>query len=670
LPSRTPKRSPRSRPSALPPARSRRHVEAALPSEEQKYRTLFEHSFDAVYFTRNDGAVLDANAAACRLHGMTLAELREAGHGRLVLQDQRLAELVRRRAEAGKARGELTLLRKDGSAVPVEVESVVVDPGRPDWTTFVIARDVSPRVRADAELRRLEAAVEQTPASIVITDAAGVIQYVNPAFERTTGWGRAEAFGARPSVLKSGRHGTAFYQAMWAAISSGQVWKGRIVNRSRDGRLFTEDAVIAPVFGEAGAIRNYVAVKRDITKDLELEEELAQAQRLESIGRLAGGVAHDFNNLLTVILGAAETLRDRLAGGRDAPLEEVEEIGAAGQRAAELTRQLLAFARKQPIAPAPLDLNAAVRGAERLLRRALGEDVELRVHLGPSLWTVCCDRGQLEQVILNLAVNARDAMAGGGALTLETRNLPAGEPSPADAPDGAAGDWVELRVRDTGTGMTPDVRAHLFEPFFTTKAPGKGTGLGLATVYGIVRQGGGHVRVESAPGQGSCFRVLLPRWLGPPPEPSGPDAPPAARGHEVVLVVEDDRAVRETTVRALSGGGYRVLVAGGGPEALALVERAGTPPDLVVTDLVMPGMGGRELASVLRARFPGLRLLFVSGYDRDAVQPSGPPDPGARFLPKPFTPSALLASVRAALDAVEPRVAGPGGSGGSPGGIA
>ncbi len=605
--------------------------------------------------------MLDANAAACRLHGMTVAEVRQAGIGGLALQDQRLADLVRLRAETGRAQGELTFLLKDGSRVPVEVESVVVDHERPDWTAFVIARDLTSRERAGAELRRLAAAVEQTPASIVITDTAGVIQYVNPAFERVTGWGRSEAFGARPSVLKSGKHDPAFYRSMWGAISSGQVWKGRLINRARDDRLFTEDVIIAPVFDEAGVIRNYVAVKRDITKDLELEEELAQTQRLESIGRLAGGVAHDFNNLLTVILGAAATLRDRLAGEGAGSPEEVEEIDAAGHRAAELTRQLLAFARRQPVAPAPLDLNAVVRAAERLLRRTLGETIQLQVRLGAYPWTVRCDQGQLEQVILNLAVNARDAMPGGGTLALETRNVPAGEVSPTEDPEESEREWVELAVRDSGAGMTAEVLAHVFEPFFTTKALGKGTGLGLATVYGIVRQGGGHVLVESEPGQGSCFRVLLPRWHGPPQARSTPAAPPTTRGEEAVLVVEDDAAVRETTVRALAGGGYRVLVAASGPEALALLERAGTLPDLVVTDLVMPGMGGRELASALRARYSGLRVLFVSGYERDAVEP--PPsaaDPEAWFLPKPFTPTALLASVRAALEAGSP-AAGTGG---------
>jgi two-component system, cell cycle sensor histidine kinase and response regulator CckA len=410
----------------------------------------------------------------------------------------------------------------------------------------------------------------------------------------------------------------------------------------------------APSRDADGRVVGLICTAKDITDRKQAERELLaseqrlqQAQRLESVGRLAGGVAHDFNNLLTVILGGSETLREDLAAGRPASPDEVEQIHAAGERARDLTRQLLAFARRQVTTLVPLDLNAVVRGSERLLRRVLGEDVEIRTALAPGLWPVRGDAGQLEQVIVNLALNARDAMPHGGTLTLETRN--AGPPTAGPAP--GAG-WVQLLVRDTGVGMSPLVKAHLFEPFFTTKPPGRGTGLGLATVHGIVAQAGGRVRVESEPGRGTAFEISLPRGLQAVTAVAEPSAGPAPMvgGTESVLVVEDDPLVREVTARALRSGGYRVLLADGGADALQVVAREGAALRLVVTDVVMPGLDGKTLADELVRRLPGVRVLFVSGYTRDVISHHGVLDSGIEFLPKPFTSSALLARVRGLLD--------------------
>jgi PAS domain S-box-containing protein len=403
------------------------------------------------------------------------------------------------------------------------------------------------------------------------------------------------------------------------------------------------DGRIVGVIGNARDITQRKRGEEELRERLSLEEQVRQAQKLESVGRLAGGVAHDFNNLLTVVLGCAEALRSDAARGVPATLEDVEEIRAAGERARDLTRQLLAVARRQVIAPVPLDLNDVLRASEKLLRRVLGEDVELVVDLAPGLWWIRADPGQLEQVVLNLAVNARDAMPRGGTLVLRTRN---GARAGAAADDG-----VCLSVRDSGTGMEPEVRAHLFEPFFTTKPDGKGTGLGLATVYGIVSQADGQVRVESEPGRGTTFELWFPRTLDPPVAVSPLPAARAAPGTERVLVVEDDAPVREVTVRALRASGYHVLVAGSGREALALAAAALDGLDLVVTDVVMPGLDGRTMADELRRRRPGLRVLYVSGYTEDAVIARGVLSSGMAFLAKPFTPGALLARVRAVLDA-------------------
>jgi PAS domain S-box-containing protein len=395
-----------------------------------------------------------------------------------------------------------------------------------------------------------------------------------------------------------------------------------------------------------------VAIERGLAEvaRASLEEQFRQAQKLESIGRLAGGIAHDFNNLLTVILSGAEELKRGLEEGAVLDAEIVGEIGAAGGRARELTRQLLAFARRQVIAPVPVDLNALVRRGEKLLRCVLGEDVELAATLQPALWPVRCDPGQMEQVLLNLAVNARDAMPSGGKLTIETSNLDVDASHGALFPGIEPGPYVRLAMHDCGIGMSPEVKARLFEPFFTTKPAGKGTGLGLATVYGIVNQNGGFIRVESEPGCGATFELLFPRTDQAAVAAAPPAAVGAARGTETVLVVEDDLQVREVTVRSLRAGGYLVLAAGGGREALDLLAREGAQLHLLVTDVVMQGLDGRALADELRRRHPELRVLYVSGHAEDAILERGVLEPGVAFLPKPFTASSLLARVRAVLD--------------------
>ena len=387
---------------------------------------------------------------------------------------------------------------------------------------------------------------------------------------------------------------------------------------------------------------------RDVTELRRLEHQLAESQKLESVGRLAGGVAHDFNNLLTVVLCCTDTMREDLAAGRAVDAEDVDGVRSAGERARDLTRQLLAFASRQIVTPDVLDLNDVVRGTEKLLRRVLGEDVVLSTRLQPSLWQVRCDPAQLEQVILNLAVNARDAMPEGGHLLLDTANVEAGEAPPH--PVVAAGDWVRLSVHDSGTGITPEVKAHLFEPFFTTKATGRGTGLGLATVYGIVKQSGGHIGVESDPAQGTTFDIFLPRCVAAPAP--GPDVAEdrARRGVGTVLLVEDDAGVREVAARALRDGGYRVLAASGAGEAMELAARAPGPVDILVSDVVMPGVNGKVLAQELLLRRPSMRVLFVSGYADDILGRHGVLEPGVEFLAKPFTPASLVSKVGTVLD--------------------
>jgi signal transduction histidine kinase len=400
---------------------------------------------------------------------------------------------------------------------------------------------------------------------------------------------------------------------------------------------------------ESAAVRRSEA-ERARERD-RLEEQLRQAQKMEAIGRLAGGVAHDFNNLLTAINGYSEVLLAELPP--DGPLRPyVEEIVKAGERATRLTQQLLVFSRNQPVAPEVLDLNAVIADAVELLRRVIGEHVVLLTRLDPALGRVRADPGQLHQVLMNLAVNARDAMPEGGRLTIETTSVDLDAPAPRTFGDVPPGAYVMLAVSDTGHGMDAATRAHLFEPFFTTKAPGKGTGLGLSTVYGIVQQSGGHIWVYSEPGRGTVFKIYLPRVA----EVSAPPAPPAAPvgaagGSETVLLVEDDEQVRALMVSVLQNRGYHVLEAGDGVQALLAVGQHAGPLDLLVTDVVLPGMSGRDVASHVAGLHPDVAVLYISGYADHAAVQHGHLDAASALLQKPFTPHALAHTVRQMLDA-------------------
>ena len=391
-----------------------------------------------------------------------------------------------------------------------------------------------------------------------------------------------------------------------------------------------------------------LVLARDVTEQRRLEAQLRQAQKMEAVGRLAGGIAHDFNNLLTAILGSAQ-LALREVEPTHAVREDLEEIRRAGLRAADLTRQLLAYSRRQVVAPKVIDLNEAVRNLDSMLRRLIREDIELVLTLAPTPLAVRSDPGQLEQVVLNLVVNARDAMPQGGRIAVRAESVLLDSQQPNNAPAAPPGPYVHLAVSDTGTGLTPEARAHLFEPFFTTKELGKGTGLGLATVYGIVKQNGGFVYVDSEPGQGTTVRIYLPPASGPIPTDQPVAAVTPSGGSETILLVEDEAAVRQFARRALEASGYEVLVAPDGVEALAIAERHTAPIHVLLTDVVMPGMAGPELARRLSERRPTLRVLFCSGYTDDATVLDGVREAGTPFLQKPFTPEDLIQKVRDVL---------------------
>jgi two-component system cell cycle sensor histidine kinase/response regulator CckA len=524
------------------------------------------------------------------------------------------------------------------------------------------------RAWQEDRLRQLLQAVEQSPASILITDTAGTIQYANPRFEQVTGYSAAEAVGRNPRILKSGEMPDAVYRDLWETITAGREWRGELLNRAKDGRLFWEMASISPVRDPSGRITNFVAVKEDITERKKAEsalrldaQQLAQIQKMEAIGRLAGGVAHDFNNLLSVIQGHAEKLAKDLDAA-DPRRDRVEQILWSAARAAELTRQLLAFGRLQVLEPQVLRLDAVAADAEKMLERLIGEDVRLHVAHPATLGRVRADRSQLVQVLLNLAVNARDAMPRGGRLTVEFADADLDERYAAAHPPCHPGRFVMMAVSDTGHGMDAETQKRVFEPFFTTKPEGRGTGLGLSTVYGIVKQSGGFIWVYSEVGVGTTFKVYLPRVdeaeTASRPAP-GPSA--RARAGARILLVEDDESVRGLVADLLQEAGYVVLSAGSPASALALAATAG-PLDLLVTDVIMPGMSGRDLARKLEAERPGLRVLYVSGYAGEALSRHGGIERGEHFVSKPFSERGLLDAVVSALAGSPPAPAGPAAS--------
>jgi two-component system, cell cycle sensor histidine kinase and response regulator CckA len=504
------------------------------------------------------------------------------------------------------------------------------------------------------ELALLNAVIEQSAESVLITDTKGVISYVNPMFEHETGYSRAEVIGQNPRILKSSRHDLDFYHELWTTIKAGGVWHGRLINKRKDGSIYTSEAIISPVRDEQGSIVNYVSLRRDITHDLELEEQYRRAQRMEAVGQLTGGIAHDFNNLLTAINGFAELIKYRLSP-HDPLRELADNILRSGQRAADLVSQLLAFSRKQIIEPKVLNLNSLVVEMGLMLRRTIGENIELDLILRPDLWPVKVDRAQFEQIIVNLSVNARDAMPDGGHLTIETSNVTLDADYVATHLGSQPGDYVLVTVSDTGTGMDKQTQARIFEPFFTTKEVGKGTGLGLATVFGIVKQSGGNIWVYSEEGHGSAFKIYLPRVEAEAqPTPKATADLPLPNGTETILLVEDDNGVRDLAQRILQKQGYRILAAPNGPEALQLAAHHRGPIHLLVADVVMPGLNGKALADQLTALYPSLKVLFMSGYTENAIAHHHVLDPGVVLLPKPFNARALAQQVRAVLDAPHP----------------
>lgn len=634
----------------------RKLAELKQHRSEEQFRDIFENAPFGIYQTSAEGRLLSINPTGASMFGyeanlQMLAATSDVVSQLFVQPGQRQALVQQALASDGFVHREVEYRRRDGSRFDavLYMRAVPAGDGSLDYFEGFI-EDITLRKKALSELRKLSQAVEQSPASIVITDTDGTIEFINPKFSQLTGYRLDEALGQKPCLLKSGKMRVEVYRDLWSAISSGRVWEGELHNRKKNGDLFWERATISPLRDGAGVITNFLAVKEDITEQKNMKEQLFQSQKMEAIGQLAGGIAHDFNNILTVILGYANMLS--MAPGLEASYKQkVDRIINSADKAAQLNRALLAFSRKQIMDPKPAELNDIVRQVQTFLGRIIGEDVHLKLVTNAPEIKVRVDRSQIEQVLMNLATNARDAMPKGGLLIIETDIQEISLLPNRTASLHSPGRYAVVSVSDNGTGMEQATLSHIFEPFFTTKEVGKGTGLGMAIVHGVINQHNGFINVYSEPGQGTTFKIYLPLSDGAGQE-EVPQAvaEPVKGGNETILLAEDDAAVGELEREILTEYGYRVLLACDGEEAVVTFGEHRDGIKLVVMDMIMPKKSGWEAAREINRLKPGTRILFTSGYTKDFIKSRGELEEGTELIMKPVQPMELLRTVRAMLD--------------------
>ncbi len=633
----------------------RKLAEEALKESEERFRTIFENANDGILLADVENRKFyTGNKKICQMLGYSLEEIKN-----IRVMDIHPAKDLPYVVEQfeKQLRMEITLAtnisvkRKDGSVFYADINSSPITLAGKRYLLGIF-RDVTERKQAEEQLVLLATAVEQSAEIIIITNTDGTIQYVNPAFERITGYSREEAIGQNPRILKSGEHDQKFYENLWDTLKKGEVWSGRFKNKKKDGTLYEEDATISPVRDASGNIINYVAVKRDVTLEVFLEAQLHHAQKMETIGTLVGGVAHDFNNLLTVILGNVEFgFQD--CSPDDPVYKDLIRIEKAGIHARKLVSQLLSFSRQKDYKPIVLNLNTTIDELLEMLTRIIGGNIKLKTKLAPNLLPICADTVQVQQVLMNLCVNARDAMPQGGELILETRNITKKNLKNHLLTKDESRNFVQLKITDAGVGMDKETQARIFEPFFTTKEVGKGTGLGLSVVYGIVRQHNGHIEVFSDEGKGTTFKIYFPAYDKPKSTNCGAKKLAGVRRRNTsILIVDDEETVRNVTYRILNGLGYKVLTVKDGDEALKIFESHYEKIDLVIMDMVLPKLSGPEIYKRMRAIKPDLSILFVTGYDyKSEMNAFGHLEQRhIRMLQKPYSKESLEKVVSNLLD--------------------
>jgi two-component system, cell cycle sensor histidine kinase and response regulator CckA len=633
-------------------------IRRELVKREELFHLISENAADMIAVVDMEGKRLFNSLSYQTVLGYSPEELQASSAFEQIHPDDR--ERVKKATEDARLSGigktlEYRARHKNGTWLLLESTSSVIRNAKAEPEKLVIVnRNITERKRAEDALRRSEAdfrsVVQDAPYGIYRASITGRFLQVNPALQHMLGYELEQELLKRDLATDIFRHSAEHRRLTELLTRKEEIKDIEMEWKTQNGTPITVRCSGRCINDENGAPAYFEMFAEDVTEKRVLERQLRMAQKMEAIGRLSGGIAHDFNNHLGVIIGYSRVLRKAL-GTNNTLCEHALEIEKAGQRAASLTKQLLAFSRQQVLTPAVLSLNTLTSDMESMLPRLLGEDIEVSLALDPELGSVRVDQSQIEQVIMNLAVNARDAMPTGGKLKIQTANVQFDQAYTHTHPGSRAGNYVLLTVTDTGTGMDAGILTHIFEPFFTTKEQGKGTGLGLATVYGIVKQSNGYIWVDSAPGKGTSFEIYLPRHEGQPAvEEQKVDSVEHLRGTESILLVEDAQPLRKLAQTFLEAAGFSVLTAGSGEEALEVAARSGVTLDLLLTDVVMPGMNGRVLAEQLLPRQPGMKVLYMSGYTDSFIAGHGVPDPGIHLLHKPFTEDVLIRKAREVLD--------------------